>query len=77
MLKLDGLLFDQLYLMMLVKSKELDKSVLDMNVHYLEIKGSLEHFESNPVMLLNPNTQVFPSKPRLYGTSKKNKPQIG
>ena len=72
-LKLDGLLFDQLYadLMMLVKSKELDKSVLDMNVHYLEIKGFLEHLESNPEMLLNPNTQVFPSEPRLYGTSKK------
>jgi len=36
-LKLDGLLFDQLYadLMMLVKSKDLDKSVLDMNMHHL------------------------------------------
>jgi len=72
-LKLDGLLFDQLYadLMMLVKSKHLDKSVLDMNMHYLELKGFLEHLEDNPEMLLNTNTQAFPSEPRLYGTSKK------
>ena len=39
-LKLDGLFFDKLYadLMMLVKSTELDKSVLDTCVHYLELK---------------------------------------
>ena len=57
-LKLDGLLFDQLYadLMMLVKSKDLDKSVLDMNMHYLELNGFLEHLEDNPELLLIPNS---------------------
>ena len=70
-LKLDGLLFDHLYsdLMMLVKSKALDKSVLDMNVHYLGLKGFLEDLTQHPQQIRNPNYQVFPSEPRLYGDS--------
>ena len=67
----DGLLFDHLYsdLMMLVKSKALDKSALDMNVHYLELKGFLEDLTQHPQQIRNPNYQVFPSEPRLYGDS--------
>ena len=70
-LKLDGLLFDHLYsdLMMLVKSKALDKSALDMNVRYLELKGFLEDLTQHPQQIRNPNYQVFPSEPRLYGDS--------
>ena len=70
-LKLDGLLFEHLYsdLMMLVKSKALDKSVLDMNVHYLELKGFLEELTQHPHQIMNPNYQVFPSESRLYGNS--------
>ena len=70
-LKLDGLLFEHLYsdLMMLVKTKALDKSVLDMNVHYLELKGFLEELTQHPQQIMNPNYQVFPSEPRLYGNS--------
>ena len=70
-LKLDGLLFEHLYsdLMMLVKTKALDKSVLDMNVHYLELKGFLEELTQHPHQIMNPNYQVFPSEPRLYGNS--------
>ena len=68
-LKLDGLLFEHLYsdLMMLVKSKALDKSALDMNVHYLELKVFLEELTQHPQQIMNPNYQVFPSEPRLYG----------
>ena len=67
-LKLDGLLFEHLYsdLMMLVKSKALDKSALDMNVHYLELKVFLEELTQHPQQIMNPNYQVFPSEPRLY-----------
>jgi len=43
-------------LILLVKSKDLDKSVLDMNMHYLELKGFLEHLEDNPELLLIPNS---------------------
>ena len=67
-LKLDGLLFEHLYsdLMMLVKSKALDKSALDMNVHYLELKVFLEELTQHPQQIMNQKYQVFPSEPRLY-----------
>ena len=68
-LKLDGLLFDHIYsdLMMLVKSQKLNKSALDMNIHYLELKGFLEELTQDPQQIINPNYEVFPSEPRLYG----------
>jgi hypothetical protein len=72
-LKLDGLFFDKRYadLMMLVISKELDKSVLDMSAHYLELKVFLEELSQYPEEIMNEEHQVFPSEPRLYGTSLK------
>ena len=64
-LKLDGLLFDHIYsdLMMLVKSQKLNKSALDMNIHYLELKGFLEELTQDPQQIINPNYEVFPSEP--------------
>ena len=70
-LKLDGLFFDKLYadLMMLVKSTELDKSVLDMSVQYLELKVFLEELSHHPEEIMNPDHHVFPSESRLYESS--------
>ena len=51
---------------MLVKSKALDKSALDMNVHYLELKVFLEELTQHPQQIMNQKYQVFPSEPRLY-----------
>ena len=72
-LHLEGLLFDRIYadLMMLVKSADLCKSALDMNVHYFEL---LEFFQSlmiKPSILLDPEILVFKSEPRIYSDSNK------
>ena len=71
--------FDKLYadLMMLVKSTELDKSVLDMCVHYLELKVFLEELSHHPKEIKNLEHQVFQSaEPRLYGPSSKTNHRI-
>ena len=67
-LKLDGLFYYHVYadLMMLIKSNDLDKSVLDMNTHYLELKTSLNELSHQPEQALDPNYMVFPSEQRLY-----------
>ena len=67
-LKADGLMFLHIYadLVTLAKSQEFKKSALDMNIHYLELNGFLEHLEENPSIAFNPNIQVFPSESRLY-----------
>lgn len=72
-LKLDGLFFYHVYadLMMLVKSTDLDKSVLDMNTHYLELKMSLQELSRHPEQALDPDYKVFPSETRLYAQSGK------
>ena len=72
-LKLDGLFFYHIYadLMMLVKSNDLSKSVLDMNTHYLELQISLGELAQHPEQALNPHYKVFPSEERLYSESKK------
>ena len=77
-LKVDGLFFDKLYadLMMLVKSTELDKSVLDMSAHYLELKVFLEELSHHPEEIMNPEHHVFQSEPRLYGLSSKTNHRI-
>ena len=53
--RLEGLLFDKVYadLMMLVKSKELCKSSIDMNVHYGELPAFLQKLTENPTLLLD------------------------
>ena len=73
-LKADGLMFLHVYadLTNLAKSTELKKSAMDMNVHYLELDGFLEHVEDNPSIVLNEIVEVFESEPKLYGDEKFN-----
>ena len=71
--RLEGLLFDKVYadLMMLVKSKVLDKSSIDMNVHYSELLAFLEQLTETPMLLLDSSVCVFVSETRLYGENLK------
>ena len=67
-------MFDHVYsdLMMLIKSKSLNKSVLDMNQHYIELKCFLQQQLSNhPEEIKNSELQTYPSEPRLYGDTHK------
>lgn len=57
-------------LVMLVKSTTPNKSVLDMNQHYLELKLFLQEIERDPEIAMNPDYTVFKSESRLYGTDK-------
>ena len=72
-LQLEGLLFDKIYadLMMLVKSTDLRKSALDMNVHYVEVLEFLQNLTTKPSILLDPEILVFKSELRIYSDSMK------
>ena len=72
-LQLEGLMFDKIYadLMMLVKSTDLNKSVLDMNAHCLELMEFLQILTTKPSTMLDPEVLVFSSEPRLYSDSTK------
>ena len=67
-LQLEGLLFDKVYadLMMLVKSTDLCKSALDMNVHYFELLEFFQNLMVKPSILLDPEILVFKSEPQIY-----------
>uniref|UniRef100_A0A1X7T216 Uncharacterized protein n=1 Tax=Amphimedon queenslandica TaxID=400682 RepID=A0A1X7T216_AMPQE len=67
LLKVDALIFYHVYsdLATLSKSNELNKSVLDMNHHYNELKLFLEEVEQVPAVMLRMNLQVF-KEDRLY-----------
>ena len=69
-LKADAM-FHHVYcdLEMLAKSTSLNKNVLDMNKHYLELQ-TLSEVERYPEAAMNQNHQVFPSERRLYGKDK-------
>ena len=69
----DSVMFHHVYsnLVMLAKSTDLNKSVIDMNEHYLELQLFLEEVEKNPKTAMNANYAVFKSEPRLYGMDKK------
>ena len=71
-LRADALLYYHVYadLVMLSKSKELAKCVLDMNNHYLELLCFLNKVQDNPEVVPRKEQAVFHSKKRLYGTSK-------
>ena len=73
-LKADGLMFLHVYadLTNLAKSTELKKCAMDMNMHYLELDGFLEHVEDNPSIVLKNLVEVFKSEPKLYGDEKTN-----
>lgn len=57
-------------LVMLAKSATLNKSVLDMNQHYLELKLFLQEIERDPEIAMNLDYTVFKSESRLYGPNK-------
>ena len=56
---------------MLVKSADLCKSALDMNVHYFELLEFLQSLSTNPSILLDAEILVFKSEPRIYSDSTK------
>ena len=56
---------------MCTKSYELNKSVFDMNQHYLELKLFLEEVELNPRTAMDKEFKVIGSEERLYGVEKK------
>jgi hypothetical protein len=72
-LKADSMMFYYVYadLVMLAKSTDLGKSMLDMSVHYFELKKFLDEVEACPEILLNRDSTVFKSEDRLYGNNSK------
>ena len=70
-IKADALMFYHVYadLVILSKSNELNKSVLDINEHYLELKIFLEEVENNPNIILKRTMVVFMPEERLYNST--------
>ena len=68
LLKIDALMYHHVYadLVMLAKSRELEKSVYDMREHYLELKLYLEKLEEYPETIRDRYYKVFSSESRLY-----------
>ena len=66
-LKIDGIMFYHVYadLVMLSKSVVLDKSVTQMNSHYLELSFFLQ-VQKDPAVVLNKDHRVFLSEPRFH-----------
>ena len=71
-LRADGLMYFHVYadIVMLSKSNDLGKTVLDMNQHYLELKLYLQEVECDPSVVMDKYYQVFRSEERLYGNNK-------
>ena len=57
-------------LVIVLKSTELNKSVLNMNQHYLELKLFLEEVLLRPDIIFKMNVAVFTSEVQLYNSSK-------
>ena len=57
-LKVDAIMFYHVYCMQ-AQSTDLDKSVLDMNTHYLELKVSLRELEGDPEAATCADIEVF------------------
>lgn len=55
---------------MLAKSTELNKNVLDMNTHYVELLAFLSEIECQPETAMDKSLEVFVSERKLYGTDK-------
>ena len=72
-LKADSIMFYHVYadLIMLSKSRDLNKSTLDMNIHYLELKTYLQEVEQHPEIMLDKEYPVFGSEKELYGKNPK------
>ena len=72
-LRVDAIMYYHVYadLVMLSKSKELAKSVMDMNNHYLELLCFLSDVQKSPEVVMDKNYEVFRLEKRLYGSSSK------
>ena len=72
-LRADGLMYFHVYadLVMLSKSKDLGKTVMDMNQHYLELQLYLQEVEHNPEIVMDKTYEVFRSEKQLYGDNRK------
>lgn len=72
-LKADAVMFHHIYcnLVMLAKSNDLNKNVLDMNNHYLELQLFLTEVEQHPEVAMDCSREVFVSETRLYSADKK------
>ncbi len=66
-LRADALMYYHVYadLVTLSKSNELNKSVMDMNQHYLELYCFLGDVEKDPSVVMNENYAVFKSEKSL------------
>ncbi len=66
--KADALMHHHIFadLVTLAKSKDLKKSALDMQLHYLELKIFLDELESNPEIIADRELKVFVSEKVLY-----------
>ena len=73
-LKVDSLFYYHVYadLYMLAKSKDLGKSVLCMNQHYLELQLYLREVTKDPSVVFDSKYHVFSSENRLYEDGKVN-----
>lgn len=71
-LRADGLMYFHVYadIVMLSKSNDLGKTVLDVNQHYLELKMYLQEVECDPAIIMDKDYRVFRSEERLYSNSK-------
>lgn len=74
LLKADSLMYFHVYadLVMLSKSNELGKSILDMNLHYFELYNYLQEVQLriHSCIMLQQNYGVFQSEEKLYGPNK-------
>ena len=72
-LKMDALMFYHIYadLVELAKSRDLKKSVLDMNIHYFELQSFLKLLQECPESIMDCDYCVFKSEMRLYGDDKR------
>ena len=57
-------------LVMLAKSKKLNKSAIDMNTHYLELQMFLKELIRYPEIIMDEHYHVFKSELQLYGANK-------
>ena len=52
-------------IVMLSKSNDLGKTVLDVNQHYLELKMYLQEVECDPAIIMDKDYRVFSNYPIL------------
>ena len=73
-LRLEGLMFDKVYadLIILVKSTDLNKTAIEMSLHYEELVNFFGTLITKPCEILNSGIQVFESESSLFRYLKVN-----